>query len=390
MAGPWNSFGRLKPNADKIKSWVEDAGKQVTGTIDQWRPGLTEAVFSQFKNFDQQEWNLAKIQLRISNLHDVTRSRLGHEVFHKATALGRQLIKAQLLEVKLKDGVISYWRTNNAHPETILFIHGFGDSKDGCYTLALHLTRKFNMMAFDLPGFGSSFKDEHLTYNFDSYGRWMEEFVDAIGLGPVHLVGNSLGGAMAMKLAQLRPDIVKTLTLIDTAAVIDPEHVSAYDDFIAGRVLFQINNRPEFEAFWKKLFHRPPLLPIFMKDFIYDQFRANYDLYGRFILDTFAGITSRSDKGLDSLFMHEVLRTIKVPVHIMWGEFDNLFPVPFGRRAHELTKGSTFTLLKNVGHAPQVEAPHLTAKHIRKFIEGTLEKAKSKKPKTKATVAAEG
>ena len=50
-----------------------------------------------------------------------------------------------------------------------------------------------------LPGFGSSFKNPELEYNFQTYARWMEEFMVAIKSGPVHLIGNSLGGAMAMK-----------------------------------------------------------------------------------------------------------------------------------------------------------------------------------------------
>ncbi len=373
MAGNWNnSFERLKPSTAKFKSWVADTQKQVTGTIDQWRPGIEAAVLAQIRNFDQKDWNLARIQERLGGLQEATRSRIGQEVFNKSIALGRQLIKAQVYEAELKDGPISYWRTNNGNPETILFIHGFGDSKDGCYPLAMHLTRKFNMMAFDLPGFGASFKGGHLTYNFDSYGRWMEEFMDEVGGGPLHVIGNSLGGAMAMKLTQLRPDLVKSLTLIDTAAVMDPEYESAYDEFIAGKILFQITTRDEFEALWKRIFHRPPLLPIFLKDYIFEQFKSNHELYGRFIVDTFKGITSRNDPALNQLFMDSALRAFKVPVHVMWGEFDLLFPIAFGKRAHELTPNSKFTLLKNVGHAPQVEAPHLTAKHIQKFILSTL------------------
>ena len=390
MPVQWNnSFDRLKPNTAKLKSWVLDTRKQVTGTIDQWRPSLEAAVFSQLKGrgFDQQDWKLARIQERISELQDATRAKIGQEVFLKSIALGRQLIKAQLYEAQIKDGKISYWKTNNSNPQTILFIHGFGDSKDGCYPLAMHLTRHFNMMAFDLPGFGSSFKDDHLAYNFETYGQWMQEFIDVVGCGPLHVVGNSLGGAMAMKLAELRPDLVKTLTLIDTAAVIDTRYASAYDDFIKGKVLFQIKTRSEFEAFWKTIFHRPPLLPIFLKDFIFEQFKANHDLYGRFILETFAGIKSRHDVKLDKLFMDSALKAMKIPVHIMWGEYDKLFPLAYGQRAHELIPGSEFTVLKNVGHAPQVEAPHLTAKHIRKFIDRETAKLEAKAEKQEAAEA---
>lgn len=334
---------------DKLKTWVSDTTRQVKDN------GLAPS--------------LVKLQEAFNDLQDTTRVRLGNEVASRALALGRQLIKAELCEVKIKDGTISYWKTNNPNPETVLFIHGFGDSKDGCYPFAMHLTRHFNMMAFDLPGFGSSFKDPELEYNFSSYARWMEEFLEAVNIGPVHLIGNSLGGAMAMKLAEIRPDFVKTLTLIDTAAVIDDRYDSAYDDFIKGKVLFQVKSREDFDAFWKSVFHKPPLMPIFMKDHIYAQFRSNYDLYGRFILDTFRGIKSRIDPGLSTLFMNNALANMKMPIHIIWGDQDKLFPLSYGRRAHEIVKGSEFTVMKNIGHAPQVEAPHMTAKHVKRFID---------------------
>ncbi|RZA24353.1 MAG: alpha/beta hydrolase, partial [Proteobacteria bacterium] len=334
MAGQWTT--------EKLKSWVTDTTRQVK---------------------DSGFGPLLKLQERFTDLHGSTRARIGSEVANRALALGRQLIKAELGEVQLKDGPISYWKTNNTHPETILFIHGFGDSKDGCYPFAMHLTRSFNMMAFDLPGFGSSFKNTDLVYNFDTYAAWMEEFIEKIGVGPVHVIGNSLGGAMAMKLAQVRPDIVKTLTLIDTAAVIDDRYDSAYDDFINGKVMFQIKSRQEFDLFWKCVFNKPPFMPIFMKDHIYEQFRSNYDLYGRFIHDIFRDIKSRVDPGLTQLFMNNALAEMKMPIHIIWGDQDRLFPLTYGQRAHELVKGSEFTVMKDIGHAPQVEAPAAAAKH---------------------------
>ncbi|MBC7661084.1 MAG: alpha/beta hydrolase [Chitinophagaceae bacterium] len=366
-----NSFERLRPNTAKLKTWVADTTKQVYGTLDQWRPSLEAAVFSPLKAFEQQDWNLARIGERITDLQDSTRARIGHEVYLKSIALGRQLIKAQVYEAKISDGAIAYWKTNNAHPETVLFIHGFGDSKDGCYPLAMHLTRRYNMMAFDLPGFGASFKSD-TTYSIEGYGRWMVEFFEALDCGPVHVIGNSLGGAMALKLAAIRPDLVKSLTLIDTAAVIDTRYDSAYDDFMRGKVLFQIKNREEFEIFWKTIFHRAPLLPIFLKDYIFEQFKDNHDLYGRFILDIFKGVTSRTDPALETIFLNKDLKNLKMPVHVMWGDKDKLFPHTYGELVHELIEGSRYTLLKDVGHAPQVEAPHLTAKHIIKFIDSTL------------------
>lgn len=71
--------------------------------------------------------------------------------------------------------------------------------------------------AVDLPGFGDSPPPDDGAYSVTAHARAVIRLLDAQARGPVHLVGNSLGGAVSTRVAAVRPDLVRTLTLISPA-----------------------------------------------------------------------------------------------------------------------------------------------------------------------------
>lgn len=326
---------------------------------------LAHAAFSPLREGDTKGLPL---QEKIAKLKFRTKVRIGESLYKSATHLARQWIGASVHELDLKAGRLRYWQTSKDKPETILFFHGFGDSMDGIYPLAHFLTKHFNFVVPDLPGFGQSFKRQDLPHNYASYSEWIDEFIEAIDLGPVHVMGNSLGGAFALMLAQRRPDVVLSLTLLNSAAITDFKNNSVYDEFLAGQIMFQVKTIEDFEAFWRRVFHRPPVLPPFVKDYILHNFRENHDWYGHLITQMFADITHKRDPKYKELFMNQHLSKLRVPTLIIWGDRDQLFPLSFGERCHKLLRNSRFVVLEGIGHAPQVEAPGLVARHVRDFI----------------------
>ena len=103
-----------------------------------------------------------------------------------------------------------------------MFVHGLGGS-------ALNWTDLMGLLsdptaepplageALDLPGFGFSPPPPDADYSLDARVGAVIALIDKRGTGPVHLVGNSLGGAITTRVAARRPDLVKTLTLISPA-----------------------------------------------------------------------------------------------------------------------------------------------------------------------------
>ncbi|GGS26662.1 alpha/beta hydrolase [Streptomyces griseoviridis] len=98
-----------------------------------------------------------------------------------------------------------------------LYVHGLGGSSQNWSALMPLLDDVLDNEAVDLPGFGDSPPPDDGDYSITGHARAVIRHLDASGRGPVHLVGNSLGGAVATRVAAVRPDLVRTLTLISPA-----------------------------------------------------------------------------------------------------------------------------------------------------------------------------
>ncbi|MEV4332182.1 alpha/beta hydrolase [Streptomyces sp. NPDC049597] len=98
-----------------------------------------------------------------------------------------------------------------------LFVHGLGGSSQNWSALMEQLEDVVDGEAVDLPGFGDSPPPDDGNYSVTGHARAVIRFLDASGRGPVHLLANSLGGAVCTRVAAVRPDLVRTLTLVSPA-----------------------------------------------------------------------------------------------------------------------------------------------------------------------------
>ncbi|MFJ2740445.1 alpha/beta fold hydrolase [Streptomyces sp. NPDC087440] len=98
-----------------------------------------------------------------------------------------------------------------------LYVHGLGGSSQNWSALMPLLDGVVDGEALDLPGFGDSPPPDDGNYSVTGHARAVIRFLDARGRGPVHLFGNSLGGSVSTRVAAVRPDLVRTLTLVSPA-----------------------------------------------------------------------------------------------------------------------------------------------------------------------------
>ncbi|MFI6377643.1 alpha/beta fold hydrolase [Streptomyces sp. NPDC050546] len=98
-----------------------------------------------------------------------------------------------------------------------LYVHGLGGSSQNWSALMPLLEGVVDSEAVDLPGFGDSPPPDDGDYSVTGHARAVIRYLDASGRGPVHLFGNSLGGAITTRVAAVRPDLVRTLTLVSPA-----------------------------------------------------------------------------------------------------------------------------------------------------------------------------
>ncbi|MGW7413285.1 alpha/beta fold hydrolase [Streptomyces sp. NPDC054863] len=98
-----------------------------------------------------------------------------------------------------------------------LYVHGLGGSSQNWSALMPLLDGVVDSEALDLPGFGDSPPPEDGNYSVTGHARAVIRYLDARRRGPVHLFGNSLGGAVSTRVAAVRPDLVRSLTLVSPA-----------------------------------------------------------------------------------------------------------------------------------------------------------------------------
>ena len=112
-------------------------------------------------------------------------------------------------------------------PETVVMIHGFTENTTAYRAWVPHLARNYRVIRFDQLGFGqSSAVADDFTFTTELFVDNVARVIGELGSAPVHVVGAKSGGLVAIELAAMRPDLVKTITLASTP--LDPPQPQAW------------------------------------------------------------------------------------------------------------------------------------------------------------------
>jgi len=311
-----------------------------------------------------QDGILRKIYERVPN---VVKERAGEQVYETYLKFRRKLLDAKVGFIEGKR-LISYFHIDRGHPETIVYLHGFADSKDTFYDACHFLVDRFNIIAPDLPGFGKSDKRKDDPYSLDNYAAWIADFLVNKDIKACHLVGNSLGGAVAAAVTLLVPDRITTLTLADPAGIYFEDKHSLHQELFDGNILFDVRNSDEFEYFLDRVFYKRPLMPHPVKDFFYKEFHRHSMWHRKVLTDLLQGVRSDDDPKLWDFALNHKLEKIKTTTLILWGDEDTLFPAETGYLVKSLISNSRLHFFTDVGHCPQIEAPRKFARVLKKFL----------------------
>jgi len=102
------------------------------------------------------------------------------------------------------------WRT----PQSVLMVHGFTESTPAWRPWVPHLARDFSVIRFDQLGFGkSSAVENQNAFSTERFVEHAAQIITQLGGGAAHVIGAKSGGLVAIELARLRPELVKTITL---------------------------------------------------------------------------------------------------------------------------------------------------------------------------------
>jgi pimeloyl-ACP methyl ester carboxylesterase len=239
----------------------------------------------------------------------------------------------------------------------VILIHGFGGSMWQWEYQQAALAPHYRVITLDLPGSGLSDKPD-IAYTPDEMVAFINGFMDALGIKKAALVGNSVGGGLAVGMALTHPDRVDRLVLIgglpkgvrekltgpltrravETSA---PVWLIRLGNWLAGRWVT--------EDMLKEIIHdHGRLTPAVIE--------RSYRNRQRPGLISAVMAMGRSlplwEKGF-ALRIGEVSR----PTLVIWGAEDKVFPPDVGRELQAAIKGASFALIPRAGHIPQWEEP---------------------------------
>jgi pyruvate dehydrogenase E2 component (dihydrolipoamide acetyltransferase) len=243
---------------------------------------------------------------------------------------------------------------SSAGATPVLLVHGFGADLNSWMFTQPALAEGRRAVALDLPGHGGSTKEVGAG-DAETLAAAVADALDALGLERVHLVGHSMGGAIAIALAGRRPERVASLTLIATAGL-GPEINGAFiDGFVrAGR-------RREAQEVLALLVHDPALVSRAMVEDVLRYKRL--DGVGA-ALDTIA--RAWFPDGRQALDLLPALGALAVPVQLIWGSDDRIIPLA---HAEALAGKLPVHIVDDAGHLPHMEKSGEVNRLIGRFIE---------------------
>ena len=256
---------------------------------------------------------------------------------------------------------------DEAAPPVVL-LHGIGRSLED-WSPQHDLLPGHRVISIDLPGFGLS---QRLSRDASLAGMagatWAT--LDALGeTRPAHLMGNSLGGAVAMQMLVDDPARVATLTLVNSAGfgkevtfALRLLAVPGLGRQLLSRIDARTAPRLERTVFAEKAMVTPERVAMAVKLARQPDFAATYLEIAR-ALGGFRGIAPRWRSEL----LPRVTRHPK-PTLLMWGERDRILPATHLAAARAAFPDARWHLFPGIGHMPQIECPTEFAKVVRPLL----------------------
>jgi pimeloyl-ACP methyl ester carboxylesterase len=253
---------------------------------------------------------------------------------------------------------------------SVLLLHGLGGTRASLFETAAALSQRYTVHAPDLPGFGSSSKPATGAYS----ARWFAEMIlglmDELDVPRAHLVGNSMGGRIAIEMGLNAPERVGALGLLCPAVawihrgfhpivrLLRPEFGLLPHRFRRSLVATQ---------FWNIFFDRDLIDPA-VGDLMVDEFRRIYQSAGA----RFAFLASARNIYLERPFgrggFYPRLATLRPPALFIWATHDSLVPAAFERHVRGWLPAAEQVLIDSCGHVPQVERPEETNRLLMDFF----------------------
>jgi pimeloyl-ACP methyl ester carboxylesterase len=256
--------------------------------------------------------------------------------------------------------------------EALLLIHGMAGSSETWRAVMPRLAKNYRVVAPDLLGHGESAKPRG-DYSLGAFAVWLRDFLDELGITQATIVGQSLGGGVAMQFVYQHPDYCRRLVLIASGGL-GPD---------VGLIL-RLLSAPGAELILPVAAPRPVL----RAGNKVRGWLSNVGIHSPRGTEMWTAYSSLSDRQTRQAFLRTLRSVVDyrgqavsalnrlqmvadLPIMAIWGDRDAIIPVDHAYAAHDVRKETRLEVLPGIGHFPQVEAPMEVVDLIEDFMSTT-------------------
>ncbi|MBU0729561.1 MAG: alpha/beta hydrolase [Proteobacteria bacterium] len=260
----------------------------------------------------------------------------------------------QFISEPIFNGQVYYYESGLENSEILVLLHGVGDEASTIWEPLLpELVGKYHVLALDLPGFGKS-TQANLLYSPENYSAFLYWFIGKHAKGPVHLMGHSLGGALALRFAADHPDKVKRLILVDSIGILHriafSKKIMEFDlpldnwpEIIAAPLQEAIDSINDFTGSTAEKMTKQGSAEDISKILSTPVARRIF-LRGKSNAIAALAVTNHDFSNLLDMVTCETL--------LIWGENDNISPVRTGKVLDALLPHASLVIIPRAGHVP--------------------------------------
>ncbi|MCZ7529992.1 MAG: alpha/beta hydrolase [Acidimicrobiia bacterium] len=245
----------------------------------------------------------------------------------------------------------------------LVLVHGFGGASDDFADHHDDLAERFRTVTFDHRGHGRSDGPADAEYSIDRFGADTLAVADHLGLDRFHLVGYSMGGMAARRVALRAPERLLSLVLMDTCG--GPTPMMDAELMTAGATLVDAEGMGALKALMDEA---DPL----GSSPAHQRLLAERDGYADFLRWRWEALAPAMYSAMLREFPvqtddHDALRSLRLSTLVMVGEHDTEFLEP-SRRLADVIDGARLVTVPEAGHAPQFEAPDVWYAALTDFL----------------------
>jgi pimeloyl-ACP methyl ester carboxylesterase len=277
---------------------------------------------------------------------------------------------SELTYLELHGDRIAYRDVGRGH--VLLLIHGMAGSSATWQSIIPQLSKKYRVIAPDLLGHGKSAKPRG-DYSLGAFAVWLRDLLDELGVHRATVIGQSLGGGIAMQFAYQHRDYCEQLVLIGSGGlgpdlspllralsapgaefvlpVVAPQPVLSLGNKLGSWLTSAGIQAPRAGQMWQAYssLSDPAARQAFLR--------------------TLRSVVDHRGQAVSAL--NKLHLTADLPALLIWGDRDRIIPVSHAYAAHDALTGSRLEVLEGVGHFPHAEAPTAVADILEDFIAST-------------------